>query len=110
MNNHYLATTITVRMGVLFGGPAMSSPTSVANPVAAFTGILAKRFLQIAELSRRAPHLQLTTVYHGDARGVIATILQALQSIHQHRDDCFLPQISNNAAHGDYSLRRDSLL
>ena len=51
VNDHDLAAAITVRMGVLFGGPAMSSPTSVADPVAAFTGILAKRFLQIAELS-----------------------------------------------------------
>ena len=37
VNDHDLAVTITVRMGVLFSGPAMSSPAGVADPVAAFT-------------------------------------------------------------------------
>jgi len=106
VHDHNAARAVTVRMRIFLGGAAMRSPARVANAIGAFERTLANHLFQPAQLAGGAAQLQsVTKAANGDARRIVAAILQAAQPLNDDRNDVFpLTNVSNNAAHNSGSL------
>ena len=76
-----LAGAVLVRMRVLFGRPAVRRPARVADAVDAFERLRVDRLLEVDELARASPALDLPVADDRDARGVVAAILEPPQSV-----------------------------
>jgi len=83
------AVAIGVRMGVLFGRPAVGRPARVANAERARQRPLAEDAFEHLEPSE-----------HRDAGGVVAAILEPLQPFDDDADRILVPDISDDSTHG----------
>jgi len=88
---------------VLLRGMTMSGPAGVADSVSAFERTLADQFFQVAKFAGRPPHLQAVSITgYGNARRIIASILQSPEPLKNYRDSSFGADISHDAAHIQY--------
>jgi hypothetical protein len=88
-----------VRMGIVFGRPAMRCPTGMTD-----TDISSKRLaieprFERAQLAFCATPAEHTVVERGYAGRVIASVLKALEGVDQLLCDRFRPQDSDYSAH-----------
>src|SRR5882762_9768014 len=100
---HNLPGAVPMRMGVFFGGTAMSRPARVPDTVGAFNWRFLQRFLKVPQFPGRAANLQFAVVDHGDSGGVVAAIFQLAQALNYDRDDFFGTYVTDNSAHNAVS-------
>ncbi len=92
-----------VRMGVALARAPVRRPTRVRDAEAAMSGIGLERVLQLADLADGAQALDgAGAVQHGDARRVVAPVLQPPQALDQDRDDVTVGDGSNDSAHAAF--------
>ena len=93
-----------VRMRVALGGHAVRGPARVRDADLAVRGIRLDGVLEHLDLADRAQALELRgAVEHGDAGGVVATVFEPAQSLHEDGDDVSLSDGSDDSAHLDVS-------
>src|SRR5207244_6433571 len=98
--NHNPASTVAVRMRVLFGRAAVGGPASMPDSVSPIERLKADNFFQVPQLALGATNLQaLAIAANGNTGGVVAPILQAPQAINNDRNDALLAYISHDSAH-----------
>ncbi len=93
-------------MGVALGRPSVSGPTRMADAGLAGQGILGQHSLKLAQLARRPAALQHAIHQGGDACGVVAPVLQALEALDQTRRGRAGPDNADDAAHGSNPPRK----
>ena len=95
------ARAVAMRVGVLFGGAAMGGPAGVADAEGALKGMLAQHLLQVVQLARSAADLKraLAGSADGDARRVVAAILQAPQPLEDEWHNFLRADITHDSAH-----------
>jgi hypothetical protein len=97
-------------MGILFRGPAVRGPARVADAPAAFQGLQANRFFQVAQLAFSPPHLHCSAIAiaaHGNAGGVISAIFKTSEAVNNDRHNAFFAYVTNNSAHNLKVLSTD---
>ena len=94
-----LAGAVLVRMGVLFGGPAVRGPARVPDAVNPFERLGVDGLLEIHELARASAALDLPVAHDRDARGVVAAIFEAPQAVDQDGHDLLPAEITDDSAH-----------
>ena len=105
VNDDDLALAVAVRMGILFGGPAMRGPARVAQAVDAVDGVLADGLLEIGQLAGGAANLQMAVFAdHGDAGGIVASIFEAPKPVQDEGYNLLRADIADYAAHDGISL------
>src|SRR5579863_3071065 len=106
VDNHNLSGAVAVRMGVLFGRSTMRRPSRVSDAIRSMKRLLANRFFEVAKLAFGATDFEAIPVpANGDPRRIVAAILHPSQSLDDDRDDTFLADVTNNAAHVETSIR-----
>ena len=81
------ARAVAVRMRVLFSGPSVRRPPRVPEPVAAGHRVRGQHLLEVRELAGTAADVHVPVVDDGDARRVVAAILEPSQPVDEDRDD-----------------------
>src|SRR4029079_15292676 len=94
-----LAGAVAVGMGVVLVRLPVRGPARVAHAERAAQRLLAQLRLVVAELPLGAHDLYAVPVDDGDARAVVAAVLQFFQSADQHRHDVTLAYVTNDSAH-----------
>ncbi len=91
-----------VRVGIALARHAVGRPAGVRDAELAVHRALVERVAQFLHLADGAqPAHLLATVQHGDAGGVVAAVLEALQPLDQDGDDVAVSDRTDDAAHGD---------
>ena len=93
------ARAVAVRMRVLFGGPSVRRPARVPEPVRAGHRFRGQHLLEIRELAGTAADVDVAVVDDGDARRVVAAILESSQPVDEDRDDGPRADVADDAAH-----------
>ena len=89
-----------MRMGVLFGGPAVRRPARVADAVRAVQRVHPDDFFQVAQFARSAANGELIVpIQHRDSGRIVAAIFQPLQAVQNDGDRFPVPDVSDNSAH-----------
>ncbi len=76
-------------MGVGFGDAAVGGPAGVADAGGAAGTLFGDLFDEVVHATDLAGHVEPAVLLHGDARGIIAAILQAFEALEQNWG-CFL--------------------
>src|SRR5271168_2324771 len=116
MHHHDPAGAISVRMGVLFGWPAVRGPAGVADAIGAMQRMLPDHLFQVAQFPWSAAQFQpMSGGPYSNTGRVVSAILQPSQAFKNDRDDVLRTDITHNSAHspllyGWYVLSRTGLL
>ena len=94
-----LAGAVLVRMGVLLRGPAVRGPARVADAVDSLERLRVDGLLEVHELARAAPSLDLPVADDGDACGVVAAIFEPPQPVDEDGHDFLRAEIADDSAH-----------
>src|SRR5579872_1213465 len=105
-----------VRVRVVLAGASVRRPARMADPGRAREGRLAERRVEVGEFAHGADDLDpagrrtpLWRRVDGDARRVVAAILEALQAVHQNIDAIFGTDITDDAAHIGLYFKQESV-
>ena len=90
---------VRVRMGIGLGGGAMRGPAGMPDAHVRLQGLLEHLALQIDDLADPATELETAVERNGETRGVIAAVLQALETVHHHDLGEVVPDVADDAAH-----------
>ena len=94
-----------MRMRVALGGNAVRCPARVPHGRCRHgDGAVGQFVFQRGQLSRRARDVQFAALGVGNARGIIAAVLQTAQAFDDNRNSRTVSGITDNAAHGMISL------
>src|SRR5579859_860084 len=106
VNNHDLAGAVAVGVRIFFRGAAVRGPASVSDTIRALDRRLLNDFFEVAEFPRSAPDFQLSVLGHdGNARGVVAAILELSQAFYDDWHYFLRADIADNPAHERRLLR-----
>ena len=90
-----------VRVRVALARHAVRRPPRVRDAEIAVRGVGVERVLELADLADGAQPLDVAgAVQHGDARGVVAAILEPPQALEEHRNDVAFGYGTNDSTHG----------
>src|SRR3954469_25841248 len=92
-----------VRVGVALGRHAVRRPARMADADGAVQVALRRQLLELGDAAAGAKPLQ-PSVDDGDAGGVVASVLEALQPLDQDRDDVAAGDGRDNSTHGCFLL------
>ncbi len=90
---------VGVGMRVLLARLAVRGPPRVADPGRAFERLLAERVREVDELAEPATHAQLLVLDDGDARRVVAAVLESCEPAEEHFRRLAWPDVSDDSAH-----------
>ena len=93
------AAAIDVRVRVLLARPAMGRPARVTDPGVPGGTLRGDDGGEVVELAFGAQDLQRAVALHGDARGVVAAILEATEPVHEERKRFARPDVAYDPAH-----------
>ena len=99
-----LAGAVAVRMGVLFGRPAVRRPARVADAVVAGKRIGVDDLLEVRQLAGAAAQVDRAVAHDRHARRVVAAIFEPPQPVDQHGHDVLRSDVSDDSAHSVLSL------
>src|SRR3546814_7513423 len=88
-------------MGVVLGRPTVSRPAGVADADGAVERLALDNAGEIGKLALGAPAVDRAVAQRGDARGVVAAVLQALQAVEQQGRHGRLAQDTDDAARSE---------
>jgi len=95
-----LAGAVAMRVGVLLSGTAVGGPAGVSDAIGAVERLDPDDFFKIAQFALGAAHLQAGSIAgDGDARGVVAAVLELSEAFDDDINDWLVPYVSHNAAH-----------
>src|SRR4030095_534046 len=94
------AVAVGVGMGVLFRGTAVGGPARVADAERAGQRLLSQHALEHLDAAGGAPDVKRALVEHRDARGVVAAILEPLQSLDDDADRALVTDVADDSTHG----------
>jgi hypothetical protein len=100
VDDHQRAVAVGVGVGVLLRGTAMGSPARVADAERAGQRLLGQHPLEHLDAPGGAPDVKRALVEHRDARRVVATILEPLQSLDDDADRALVTDVADDPAHG----------
>src|SRR3546814_18414432 len=86
-------------MGVVLGRPTVSRPAGVADADGAVERLALDNAGEIGKLALGAPAVDRAVAQRGDARGVVAAVLQELEAVEQQGRHGRLAQDTDDAAH-----------
>ena len=95
-----LAVLARVRVRILFGWRTVGGPAGVRDTHRTLRRILRDRRFEPGDLARRAARFHAFAVHDGDARRVVATILEALEPFEQHGGGDAITNVADDSAHG----------
>src|SRR6266851_5089689 len=102
-----ISVSVSVGVGVLFGGATVGGPAGVADAEGAVEGVGGDDGFEVAELAGGSAELQCPfapgaagVAGYGDAGGVVAAILEAAQAFNDDGDDGLGADITNDSTHG----------
>ena len=99
------AGLVQVGVGILIGGRAVGGPAGMADAELAGDGLVVDEAGQaLIQFAYFFANGQTAFREHGEARAVVAAILQAPQRFQQNGRRCFLTDVSDDAAHGSLAL------
>ena len=102
VHKHQAPACVEMRMSVLVGHAAMSSPARMTDTEMAVRRICRDDLGQIGDASDGLSHFDASAVERGDACGIVAAIFETPQAIEQDRN-CLCPaDVTNNAAHRNF--------
>ena len=102
-----LASAVTVRVGIFFGGAAVRGPTGVADAIGSINGRVPDDFFQVAQLARCAAQVEFSIrPDDGDAGRIVAPVFQLPKAFNNDRNDFFVADVSNDAAHAEHLPRK----
>jgi hypothetical protein len=100
---------VPVRVGVLFGRTAVGGPPRVPDAISAIEGLVADDLFEVAELAFGAADLKTFAVAGDGYTGrVIASIFQASEAVNDDRDNLFLADVTDDAAHAGEAPKEKS--
>ncbi len=99
VDDHELARTVAVGVGVLLGGLAVGGPAGVSQGHDARQGRLLQDRVEVGQLAGRAAALDRAALGHGHAGRVIAPVLEALEAFQDERRGLPAPRVADDAAH-----------
>ena len=99
-----LAGAVTMRVRVLFGGPAVRRPSRVSHAVDAVDRLDPDRVLEVDELPCRSPELDALGAHERHPRRVVAAVFHPPQPVQQHGHDGLRTDVSDDAAHDETPL------
>ena len=109
MYNDDLASAVAMGVGVLFGGAAVGGPARVPDAVGAFQRRLGDNLFEITKFARSAANFHFSVLgYDGDARGIVATVLQLTQTFDDNGNNLLGPDVADYSAHARRLLERVS--
>ena len=88
-----------MRVGVVHHGRAMRGPAGVRNASGALDGTLRHLLGQLGHARGAAGAAQRAASMNRNATRVVAAVLQALQTLHQHRNNIAVRNPADNATH-----------
>ena len=91
-----------MRVAVFIRRLAVGRPAGVAGTDMPGQRMFFELFAQRLQASLRLDHVDLSVFQHRDARGVISSVFQSCQAVHQDLRDVFASNISDNTAHLAY--------
>ena len=91
---------VAVRVGVLLGRAAVRGPPRVAEAKGAVDRLGPDGVLEARELAGAAAQLDVPVAHDGDARRVVAAILEASQPFEQQRNDWTRADVADDSTHG----------
>ena len=92
--------TADMRMGVLFGGPAMRGPARVCYAAIATNRFVTQAVFQLGDLADDPRTLKhVVTIIDDQAGRVIAAIFQSFQSFNKDRDNIAFGDGADDATH-----------
>jgi hypothetical protein len=100
VHHHHVALAVAMRVGVLFGGPAMGGPARMADPERAVYRVHADGVFQVAQLPLGPAYRQLALfVVYRQPRRIVPAVLQPAQPIQNdwHRFAC--ANVAYNSTH-----------
>src|SRR5258708_37050846 len=87
-------------VGGFFRGTAVGGPARVADAVGAIQRGLGNDLFEIAKLAWGAADFQFARLgHHGDARGIVAAVLELTQTFDDDGDNFLGPDIADYSAH-----------
>ncbi|PYN39020.1 MAG: hypothetical protein DMD98_02290 [Candidatus Rokuibacteriota bacterium] len=95
-----VAPAVGVGVGVLVRGPAVGGPACVADPERARHGALAEDPLERLDPPGGAPDVEPALSEHGDARRIVAAVLEALEPFDDDGHRVLVPDVPDDATHG----------
>jgi hypothetical protein len=104
VNDNNFPAAVAMRVGVLFGGAAMSGPTGVSDTVCSVEGFQPDYFFEIAQLAFGSPNLKTFTVAANcDSGRVIPTVFKSPQTIKNDGNHPLFANITHDSAHANDS-------
>ncbi len=95
-----LAVLADVRVRVGVGGAAVGGPARVADADGRLRQrVGAEQRLEVGELARLLARVEAPLGHHGDARGVVAAVLEAPQPVDHDRQRLLLADVPHDSAH-----------
>src|SRR5688572_10367355 len=94
------AGAVGVGVRVVFRGTPVRGPPRMTDADGAVDGAVAQRALERLDPTHGAPDVQAARVEHGNARRIIAAVLQPLEAVDDDADRALLTHIADDAAHG----------
>src|SRR5258706_10155223 len=86
-------------MGVLVGGLTVGRPARVADADGASQRVFHEQSFEVRELADTAAYLDALTIQSGDARGIVAAILESLQRADEDAARLAGADVSDDSAH-----------
>ena len=102
-----LAAFVEMRVRILIGWLAVSSPTRVTDSIAASGRVIRHQFGKPRDAPRALASLDVIAIDDRDASGVVTAILKPAQAIEQDGSGFRSPDVSDDAAH-DLGGNRDT--
>jgi hypothetical protein len=100
VDDHDPPRAILVGMGILLGRLPVGRPARVTDPPVAIEGLISEARGQTLQLARGTSTLQAATADDGDTGRIVATILEAPQSVEDQRNCITTANVADDATHG----------
>ena len=99
VDNGNLAVEAGVRVCILFGRCTVGGPAGVGDADIAFNRVVLELLFEGADLARCADRFDLAAVDKGDARAIVATVFEFLESADQDGERFVLADVADYSAH-----------
>ena len=99
MNNDQLSGAVGMGMGVFLRGTPMRCPPCLTDGGCPARAVAFELFLQVGDFAGRPAQMKLPVFNHGKARGIIAPVLKAFQSLQNYRNGFFVSDAAYYSAH-----------